>query len=325
MSLSSNGLDIRAIMQPLRAKYFKNNRHRQLEHEVDRLLQNSEECGEVAIPERYAGGLETRGVIVAAKPGDGKTTAVYRVLSKHPALQPRPDADQRPYVRIQVPSPATLKSLGRAILAELDFVGISERAAAWDIWNIVRHRLALYGTLALWIDEAQDVFLSRSARETDDILKTLKSLMQGDKAVIVVLSGTERLLEVARYDQQVDRRFRKILSRPLAVGVDEPNLEGVIHTYCEMAGLKPDLEQDTLRRLIHGSRGLFGRSIETILAAIEQALYEGSRSLVSRHFAEAWSIQEGCSWDQNVFVASDWAGLHLDRDAEDFEAERTRR
>jgi hypothetical protein len=143
--------------------------------------------------------------------------------------------------------------------------------------------------------------------------------------VIVVLSGTERLLEVARYDQQVDRRFRKILPRPLAIGHDEPNLQGLIGSYCEMASLKPEIELDTVRRLIYGSRGLFGRSIETILSAIEQALYEGSERLIARHFAEAWSIQEGCLWDKNVFVTDNWAALDLDRDAENFEAERTSR
>ena len=183
----------------------------------------------------------------------------------------------------------------------------------------------MVGALVLWIDEAQDVFLSRSAREIDDMLKTLKSLMQGNQAVVLILSGTDRLLEVARYDQQVDRRFRKIMPRPLVVGHHEQHLSGLIDTYCEMAGIRPEIEQDTLRRLIHGSRGLFGRAIETILAAVEQALYQESGCLKRSHFAEAWSIQEGCSWDQNVFEINDWATLEIDSEAEEFDAERTRR
>lgn len=325
MSQNIPSTDPQTIMHPLRAKYIKNNRHNLIEHEIDRLLQCNENGVKLALPERFAGGLETKGLMVVAKPGDGKTTLVLRVLSNHQALQAAPGTDLPSYIRIQVPSPATLKSLGRAILAELGFSNISERAPAWDIWRIVKHRLSLLGIVVLWIDEAQDVFLSRSAREIDDMLKTLKSLMQGEGAVIVILSGTVRLLEVARYDQQVDRRFRKILPRTLAIGHDEPNLQGLIESYCEMAGIKPEIELDTLRRLIHGSRGLFGRSIETILAAIEQALYEGRGRLVARHFAEAWSIQEGCLWDENVFVTDNWSALDLDRDAKDFEADRTSR
>lgn len=288
--------DPQTVMQRLRAKYFTNNRHHQITRELDRLLQPDRHGGRLPSPERHAGGLEARGLMVVAKPGDGKTTAVHRVLSQHPALQAAPGKDSPRYIRIQVPSPATLKSLGRAILGELGMNDVSDRAPAWDIWRVVKHRLSLLDIVVLWIDEAQDVFLSRSAREIDDMLKTLKSLMQGDQAVVLVLSGTDRLLEVARYDQQVDRRFRKIMSRPLVVGHHEQNLQGLIDTYCEMAGIQPEIELDTLRRLIHGSRGLFGRAIETILAAIEHALYEESEYLKPTHFAEAWSIQEGCLW-----------------------------
>ncbi len=325
MNQTNPAIDPQTVMQSLRAKYFTNNRHHQITRELDRLLQPDQQGGRLPAPELHAGGLEARGLMVVAKPGDGKTTAVHRVLSRHPALQAATGQDSPRYIRIQVPSPATLKSLGRAILGALGMNDVSERAPAWDIWRVVKHRLSLLGIVVLWIDEAQDVFLSRSAREIDDMLKTLKSLMQGDQAVVLVLSGTDRLLEVARYDQQVDRRFRKIMSRPLVVGHHEQNLQGLIDTYCQMAGIRPDIEPDTLRRLIHGSRGLFGRAIETILAAIEQALYEESCCLKRSHFAEAWSIQEGCSWDQNVFEINDWAALEIDSEAEEFDAERTRR
>lgn len=317
--------DPQAVMQKLRSQYFKTKRHHQIQRELDRLLSVDQSGLKIASPVRFADNLETKGVLVAAKPGDGKTTAIARVLRQHRALTRTEDASFPRYVRIQVPSPATLKSLGKAILSELGVSGVSERASAMEIWSVVRHRLTLLEFVVLWIDEAQDVFLSKSAREIDDMLKTLKSLMQGDGAVIVILSGTERLLDVARYDQQVDRRFRKIVSMPLAFGSDEPKLLGLIETYCELAGLSPQVDQNTLRRLIHGSRYRFGRAIETILAAIECALYDESAVLRIQNFAEAWTSQEGCPWEKNVFVCDDWASLDLEAEADEFEAERTLR
>ncbi|WP_120502400.1 TniB family NTP-binding protein [Roseovarius sp. EL26] len=317
--------DPQSIMQKLRSKYFKTQRHRQIQRELDRLLSVDERDPQIAVPVRFTDNLETKGFLIAAKSGDGKTTAIARVLRQHPALGEANDASSPKYVRIIVPSPATLKSLGKAILAALGVTGVSDRTSAMDIWSAIGHRLKLLGIVVLWIDEAQDVFLSKSAREIDDMLKTLKSLMQGDGAVIVILSGTDRLLDVARYDQQVDRRFRKVVTAPLAIGHDEPKILQLVETYCELARLKPQIDQNAIMRLIHGSRFRFGRAIEIILAAIESALYDESSTLSIQHFAEAWTIQEACSWDQNVFVCKDWASLDLDAEADEFEGERTSR
>ena len=93
-----------------------------------------------------------------------------------------------------------MKSLGLEILSLMEFDGISARATAWQIWDAVRHRLSHRGVVVLWIDEAHDLFLCHSAREIDDILKMLKSLMQGETAVILLLSGTDRLADITSYD-----------------------------------------------------------------------------------------------------------------------------
>ncbi|WP_420353759.1 TniB family NTP-binding protein [Paenirhodobacter sp.] len=130
----------------------------------------------------------------------------------------------------------------------------------------------------LWIDEARDLFDRRSPRELDDMLKMLKSLMQGDAAVIVVLSGTDLLSGIVRSDPQIDRRFRKIYPRTLAVGADTADVADLVRLYCDEAGLRCAFKSNPASRLIHASRGRFGRIIETAIDATGRALQEGAQS-----------------------------------------------
>ena len=315
----------RKSLATLRGHHISTERDEEILRQLNRLLKHDDEGSLIAEPMRFTGNLETRGIALIEGSGSGKTTAVDRVLSTHPALKPTSAGDPPKFLRIQVPSPATLKSLGREVLKATGLVDVSPRASAWEIWGVVRHRLALLGIVVLWFDEAHDMFLSGSAREIDDMLKMLKSLMQNESAVIPILSGTQRLAEITRFDEQVNRRLTKVVPKPLCQGVDDGPLYSMIEEYCAEVGLKPELDDTLALRLIRASRHRFGRAIETIINAIESALEEGAQVLTWEHFATAWGMQEGCDWEQNVFAATDWAAIELDTDAENFEAERTKR
>lgn len=64
------------------------------------------------------------------------------------------------------------------------------------------------------------------------ILRALKALMQGDEAVIVILSGTERLGEIIRTDPQVQRRFSTMQLRPVSATTDGDDFGDLIEAYC---------------------------------------------------------------------------------------------
>ncbi|WP_249200662.1 TniB family NTP-binding protein [Thetidibacter halocola] len=77
---------------------------------------------------------------------------IKRALSRHPALQP--DAEHlRPWIMARVPSPATTKGLGIAILEATAYPDLGRNRVEREIWGIVRHRLAELGTIVLWIDD----------------------------------------------------------------------------------------------------------------------------------------------------------------------------
>ncbi|WP_171207159.1 TniB family NTP-binding protein [Ruegeria sp. HKCCA0235A] len=264
-------------LEKLRSYHIDTERDGEILRQLNRLLKKDGNGDPIPEPRRFTGNLETQGVAIIEASGGGKTTAVNHVLSNHSALKPRSGEDWPRYFCIQVPSPATLKSLGREVLTATGLTEVSMRLTAWELWRLVRHRLALLGIVVLWFDEAHDMFLSGSAREIEDMLKMLKSLMQNDSAIIPILSGTERLSEITSYDPQVNRRFSKVVPSPLVAGKDNSDLLGLIESFCDVAELKLSRERNLTDRLIFASRQRFGRAVETILDAIECAKEEGSR------------------------------------------------
>ena len=317
--------EVFAKVHHLRGIHVPTERDMKLEMCLDRLFECGEDGSLLPVPTRYAGGLETRGIMLVEPAGGGKTTAIQRALQDMIALQEHPEFGIPRYLQLQVPSPATLKSVGIAILAATGFAEVKGRATEAEIWETVRHRLAQFGFVVLWIDEAQDLILARSAGETEKTLRMIKTLMQGDHAVVPILSGTQRLSEMASFDPQVSRRFLKIAPGDLEFGADEDTLGQSIDHYCGEVGLAAKIGADLAGRLIHASRRRFGRAIETVIAAIEIALLEDADVLTRDHFAEAWAMQEGCEVYQNVFLADDWTSIQLDREAEEFEEARTKR
>lgn len=314
-----------AKLKPLKGCHITTERDRALEEQLTGLLEVDPATGrQLASPVRFAGGLETRGIAMIEPSGGGKTTAVHRLLSQTEALAPTATRSHPLYLMVQVPSPATLKSLGLAILGAINVTGLSRQNTAWKIWEVVRTRLNKLGIVVLWIDEAQDLFLSRSAREIDDMLKTLKSLMQGPDALILILSGTERLFQITSYDPQVDRRLGKVVPRDL-LPTDESKVASLISRFAGLAGLEVDLAASVSLRLIYAARRRFGRVVDTIISAIGVALSDGAGTLKIEHFAEAWAMAEGGAWEKNIFVTPNWASIVLDAAAAEFDAARTKR
>lgn len=253
---------------------------------------------------------EARGIVVTDGAGGGKTSLVQHTLATHPALQST-EGGAIPCVSITVPSPATVKSVGAEILAKTGYTDFASNSTAHAIWTKVSRRFRMFGTVVLWIDEAHDVFPSKTKSEAPAILKTLKSLMQGDGAVIVVLSGTDSLWQNICFDDQVKRRFRPFALPQMSTDADCTVLWRVLGGYCEKAGLALPERGDLPERLVHAGRRKFGRCIEQIIDAIEVALLRGDDRLDMQHFAAAFFSQEGCSVSENVFLVPRWSSIDL--------------
>lgn len=302
--------EIQAILDELRDIYVKTPRDQVFRDHLDRLLKCDEHDVPLPCPVTFTRTGETRGIALVDGPGGGKTSLVKHNLLRHPAFA-NPRANTTPIVAASVPSPATLKSLALEIIRETGFPAPSSRTSAWELWRLVRVRLACCGAVVLWIDEAHDLFRKRSTSEVEDMLRMLKSLMLGDGAVIVILTGVDALWRIASCDDQVKRRYSKIELPPISNVRDGKALARQIAIFCERAGMAPPTEPDLIPRLIFASRERFGRCIENIIHAIELALKDGADQLDMQHFAEAWTMQEERGFRENVFLAPDWSRIDL--------------
>lgn len=286
---------------------------------VKRLLGRDEEGRLLPQARRLTRTGETRGMMLIGAPGSGKSHLMDRTLSKMGEVLER-SVDTRPVIACPVPSPATFKSMVLALLEESGFEGANPRQEAWSLWQMFRHRIGMLGTALVWIDEAQDLFCA----DRRLILRALKSLMQGDNAVAVVLSGTEDLADVIRSDAQVKRRFTALGLPEMVEAVHGDMYRAVLADYCGRVGLEPPVEADLIGRIFHGARYRFGRAIELLLLAMEFAIEQDDEYLTIDHFASAYAMNEACPASENVFYADNYHVLNPDAD-DDAPMPRSRR
>lgn len=286
---------------------------------VKRLLGRDEEGRLLPQARRLTRTGETRGMMLIGAPGSGKSHLMDRTLSKMGEVLER-SVDTRPVIACPVPSPATFKSMVLALLEESGFEGANPRQEAWSLWQMFRHRIGMLGTALVWIDEAQDLFCA----DRRLILRALKSLMQGDNAVAVVLSGTEDLADVIRSDAQVKRRFTAMGLPEMVETVHGDMYRAVLADYCGRVGLEPPVEADLIGRIFHGARYRFGRAIELLLLAMEFAIEQDDEYLTIDHFASAYAMNEACPASENVFYADNYHVLNPDAD-DDAPMPRSRR
>lgn len=120
---------------------------------------------------------EARAIALIGASGSGKSTLAARLFRNTPGLVLASDGQERcDVITLIIPSPATLKSVGRAILEALGRPLKRERTAD-AIWELVRGFLRARQVLFLHLDEAQDIARHQTPKEIQAVINTLKSLM----------------------------------------------------------------------------------------------------------------------------------------------------
>ncbi|CAM3747898.1 TniB family NTP-binding protein [Paracoccus yeei] len=290
----------RSRMDRLRSLYVERDRDSDFRRHMGALLTSGEDPAQPLRPRLFGATRETRGLVVTGAPGQGKTSLVARGLRD--LLGPAAGPAAMPTLAIDVPSPATLKSLGAEIIRVTGLDMSGARDPQHKIWERVRHRMALFGVVVLWIDEAHDVFRTGLPRERHGILNTIKTLMKGDHAVVPVPSGLPMLEDAVRSDEQVSRRMAKLSLRPVTWECDGRDLMELATGYCDRAGLASDMSEADLLALARAADYGFGRMIEGVLDAIELAGQERATSVDRQHLAESWGFREGVPFDANPFL-----------------------
>lgn len=310
---------IQDVMEALRGLHFRTDADDALEAQINRLLRRNETGALVPEPVRMGRTAETRGILFVDAAGAGKTTTVSRALEKHPALQGG-DGKDPAFLAATVPTEPTLKAMAIRLLEEAGYgSGPGDarlertRRTTFQLFDQLRALMNRNGQIVLWIDEAHDLM----ARDPEQILRAVKSLMQDDHSVIVILSGTERLGELIRTDPQVQRRFTIVAPDPLSAPVDGERLLDILDHFCDVAGLGRLEDETVVPRLLIAARERFGRAVEMMQDAVEQAMLAEDDTLDLWHFALAWGMKEGTDRTTNPFVVDDWERIDPDAPTEE--------
>lgn len=261
--------------------------------------------------------MEARCLAILGASGSGKTTAADRLLRDHPDIkQSREGEDVAEVIRLQVPSPTTLKFVGSTMLAALGYPLVRDQSAN-VIWDKVREFLQLRQTLFVHLDEAQHLYTNKGTSARNDVVNTLKILMNNKTwPVGLVLSGTPDLAAMIESDVQLLRRSDIIRLKPVTWTSHGDEIGDLFNGFVQKAGLtsKDGLGQpDFLERLFHAGGNEFGTTLEIILCGIEEALYSDDTILKRAHYAEAFRRRTGCIPAFNPFIADDFLAIDVRR------------
>lgn len=257
---------------------------------------------------------EARSIAVIGASGSGKSTLVARLLATTPGLVIDGADGRCDVISLRIPSPATLKSVGRAILEALGFPLKRERTAD-AIWEMVRAFLKERRVLFLHLDEAQDIAGHQTEREKQAVINTLKTLMQHRHwPVGLILSGMPALQETLNMDGQLARRVTPIDIPRLSPLVDIPLVARMIGFYAGEAGIacpsRVTLEDMSLR-LVHAADREFGLLIEITIDSLQAAMLAEAETLSAGHFAAAFGRRSGCIDGLNPFVVDSYDRLEV--------------
>ena len=258
---------------------------------------------------------EARALVVVGESGAGKSAACRRIFGRHEAFPGYGVVGSNcPLASISVPSPCTLKQLGRKILQTLGYP-LKSNPDRHIVWEMVRDRLQLLRVSLLHLDEFQNISETANVDETTIILDTLKDLMiNAQHPVALILSGLPSLTPFIERDMQVRRRARFVSFQPLTA-FDIPMIVDALVDFTKVAELKLELPDTNkfVPQIMHAGLHQLGTVVEIMREAIEQALLMEDASLTAVHFADVYAERTGSAAPANPFLEAQYDVIDCSR------------
>lgn len=254
---------------------------------------------------------------ITGESGAGKTAAIARALSGSDPLQPQMRAFGlvKPVISVSLSGGAvTLKAVGHQIAAAAGYP-IKDTVGQNDMWRRLPEILHQRRVLLVHIDETQHVLKrTESDQERKNLAKAIKGLTNyEDWPISFILSGTPETTEIARLDQQFERRGRFLFLTDITFPQEKGLVIRMIREMAGAIGMSTDslIASDVPERIAHAARYRYGRIAQVVLAGIQVAIHKRAAELTREHFAYAYlELSHARGRDSmNPFLVDDWRDL----------------
>ena len=254
------------ILDRVNDVYVKSPRDDVLRNSFDRFLDY------VTARQRHGRRGKGNAFFITGESGAGKTDMVEHLLADHPVLQPITQHSRlvRPWVRVALQGPATLRVLGADILRAIGYpVKSSLRENA--VWTLLPEQLLHANVFLIHIDETQHLLAKGADNDVASAIKGLMNYMPWP--VSFILSGKPRLNDLIVHDDQAERRSFSLTLDALDAVTNRNLIVRIIQEHCTAAGLDCDdfVRTDMPERIAHAANHQFGRICEVVITGIHAA------------------------------------------------------
>jgi type II secretory pathway predicted ATPase ExeA len=287
--------DAAACSAWLQARYMTSERDTDFQEALRDMLETDAQGNLTAKPLRVGLPQDTRGLMVLGPSGSGKTSLVTRNLRKEAKLGLTMGEGPGAVLYHLVSAEATLKSVAIGIAKATGYTQVKESIKTVDAWDLALHRLSAKKISILWIDEPHHLLAPGPGRDAKMVLRRLKSLLQGPKAVALILTAVPELHQMVVQDSETARRFGYLHLRPVSNEAGASELNRYLAKCCERIGMGKVEDANFIDRLLMANRRNLGRSIEMTLRAIRRAHRRPERQLSLADFRACMELNEGSS------------------------------
>lgn len=245
---------------------------------------------------------EPIGSMLLAKGGLGKTTLCKTIVSQMPKSE-KIERDYKktiiPAFYVEVPSPATVKSLAITMLQELGDPTYNSGTTEY-LTSRLRYLLIQCETKLVFLDEFHHLFerKSSSTRMNITVANWLKTLVN-KTGISFCLVGLPEFVESLQVDSQIARRFPFIFRlNPLVIensdgyGTLSAFLNEVSRTLSEKhISFSPPLDTPLFcMQILLATKGYHSYVMSLVRESIINALNDGRNLVTSDDFSSAWQL-----------------------------------
>lgn len=295
LRLPAGTKDPAACVAWLRERYMKNSRDQYFDDVIREILETDEAGNLTARPQRNGLVNETRGALVLGQPRSGKTALIHRNFRHHPAITVTEGGSPGNALYFRVSASPTLKGIATDILKKTGYAKVHNGLRSSQVWDLVVTRLASLGITILWLDEAHHML--ELQKERTDVLRRFKTLLQGDNAIALVVSGIPSLADKVQEDEETNERFFRIQLGPIQTEREKQELRAFIEACCKKVQLTLPTDAHLIERLVYGTNGSLGRSMECTHSAIGRALRRADGLLTLDDFRRSFNLKRSAIGD----------------------------